>query len=94
VTIVGSEKIARFQKKHPESAASLDRWIRIIDAASWKTPADVRATFANADFVGSKVVFNIGGNKYRLIASITFEIQIVAVETVLRHKEYDKGKWK
>jgi mRNA interferase HigB len=94
VRIVGREKIARFQKKHPDSATPLDRWIGIVESASWKTPADVRGTFANADFVGGKVVFNIGGNKYRLIGAMSFEIQIAAVQAVLTHKEYNKGKWK
>jgi mRNA interferase HigB len=70
VRIVGREEIAEFQKKHPDSIAPLDRWIGIFEAAAWKTTADVRATFSNADFVGGKVVFNIGGNKYRLTSKI------------------------
>ena len=92
--IAGREKIEEFRKKHSDSAAPLDRWVRIVEAAQWKNTADVRATFPTADFVGGKVVFNIGGNKYRLISTISFEVQIVLVEAVLTHKEYDKGKWK
>jgi mRNA interferase HigB len=94
VRIVRREAIAEFQKKHPDSIAPLGRWIGIVEAAVWKTTADVRVTFSNADFVGRKVVFNVGGNKYRLISTISFEFQIVSVEAVLTRKEYDKGKWK
>ena len=92
--VVGREAIPEFQKDHPDSGAPLNRWVNIVEAASWKNPAEVRATFASEDFVGGKVVFNIGGNKYRLIAAISFEIRIVSVEAVLTHSEYDKGKWK
>lgn len=92
--IAGREKIEAFQAKHSDSAAPLDRWIRIVEAAQWKNTADVRAAFSNADFVGGKVVFNTGGNKYRLISTISFEVQIVSVDAVLTHKEYEKGKWK
>ena len=63
-------------------------------AAGWKNTAHVRDSFRDADFVDNRVVFNVGGNKYRLIAAISFEAQLVVVEAVLTHKEYDKGKWK
>jgi mRNA interferase HigB len=92
--IVGRETIAEFQRNHPDSVAPLDRWVIVVEAVSWKNPAEVRATFGSADLVGRKVVFNIGGNKYRLIAAISFEIRIVFVEAVLTHSEYDKEKWK
>jgi mRNA interferase HigB len=92
--VVGRETISEFQKEHPDSVAPLNRWVSIVEAASWTNPAEVRATFGSADFVGGKVVFNIGGNKYRLIAAISFEIRIVSVEALLTHNEYDKGKWK
>ena len=92
--IVGRETIAKFQKDHPDSVAPLDRWVIVVEAASWKNPAEVRGTFGSADFVGGKLVFNIGGNKYRLIAAISFEIRILSINAVLTHSEYDKGKWK
>ena len=92
--IAGREKIAGFQKQHPASAAPLNRWIVITEAARWKTTADVRATFGSADFVAGKVVFDIGGNKFRLIAVISFEVTIVFVQAVLTHQQYGEGKWK
>jgi mRNA interferase HigB len=80
-------------KKTPEVRAWESR-SAIVEAAAWRNPTQVRATFGTADFVGGKVVFNVGGNKYRLIAAISFEIRILSIEAVLTHGEYDKGKWK
>jgi mRNA interferase HigB len=55
---------------------------------------DLRSTFPSADKVGELIVFNIGGNKYRLIVSIHFNRGKVYVRHVLTHAEYDKGAWK
>lgn len=66
----------------------------MVEAADWKNPADVKKTFGAADIVGSQTVFNIGGNKYRLIARIAYVLQTVLVRYVLTHAEYDKGDWK
>lgn len=92
--IAGREKLEEFAKKHSASRPSLNYWIIITEQADWKKPSEVRATFASVDLVAGKSVFNIGGNKYRLIAKIQFEIALVIVLAVLTHKEYDKGKWK
>lgn len=51
------------------------------------------ATFASANKVGNRFVFNIGGNKYRLIASVSFSTRQVFVKAVLTHAEYDDGDW-
>ena len=61
---------------------------------SWQAWRDVRAEFGSASLVGNCVVFNIGGNKYRLVARILFPSQKVFVLTVMTHEEYDDGKWK
>lgn len=55
---------------------------------------EIRLTFPSADKVGDLVVFNIGGNKYRLIASIHFNRGKIYVRHILTHREYDKGAWK
>ena len=58
------------------------------------TFAELRQAFASVDKVGERYVFNIGGNKYRLIATIAYSIQTVWVKHVLTHAEYDEGAWK
>ena len=59
--------------------------------ANW---SELKASFNSVDRVGDLVVFDIGGNKYRLVAYIRFEKQIVYIKAVLTHREYDKGAWK
>ena len=59
--------------------------------ANW---SDLKASFNSVDRVGDLVVFDIGGNKYRLISYIRFRKQIVYIKAVLTHQEYDKGAWK
>lgn len=63
-------------------------------SVAWQNWGDVRSTFGNADLVGNCVVFNIGGNNYRLITRILYVSQKVFVLKVMTHKEYDLGKWK
>ena len=63
-------------------------------SVAWQNWSDVRASFGNADLVGNCVVFNIGGNKYRLITRVLFPSQKVFILRVMTHKEYDNDKWK
>jgi mRNA interferase HigB len=62
--------------------------------AVWRHPVDVRASFPHADTVGLFTVFNIGGNKYRLVSAIKYRWQVVYIRNILTHAEYDEGKWK
>ncbi|MGE3682724.1 MAG: type II toxin-antitoxin system HigB family toxin [Bdellovibrionales bacterium] len=90
------EKLDLFKRKHPTLVSAVNRWVTIVEAADWKNPSDVKRTFGvNVDFVGKQVVFDVGGNKARVVAKVVYGIlQIVNVTDVLDHKEYDKGKWK
>ena len=92
--IGGRKHIVGFGAKYSDSRANLSRWVAITETARWSNQTEVRAVFASVDFVGGLAVFNIGGNKYRLIAEISFRAQFVDVRHVLSHKEYDKGMWK
>lgn len=73
-----------------DSEAPLKAWHAIAKAESWKHFADVKTKFASASAVGDRVVFNIGGNKYRLVVQINYEFQIIYVRFVGTHAEYDE----
>ena len=68
----------------------LKAWHRLVSRASWRTPADVKASFRSASFVGERVVFNIATNKYRLVVWINYPYQTAYVRFVGTHAEYDK----
>jgi mRNA interferase HigB len=65
-----------------------------MEANSFKHFAELKKTFGSADHVKPYTVFDISGNKYRLIAVVDYALQAVAVECVLTHAEYDKGQWR
>jgi mRNA interferase HigB len=69
-------------------------WYRTAKKANWQNIAELRVVYPSADLVGRFVVFNIGGNKYRLIARIVYRSQTLFVVAVMTHEEYDLGKWK
>lgn len=92
--IISRKKLKEFWLHYPDSQKPLDVWFRIVDRNNFKTLQELKSIFPSADKVGNKIIFNIGGNKYRLIASIHFNRAKVYVRAVLTHQEYDKGAWK
>jgi mRNA interferase HigB len=88
VTVYGEAFVARFARKHP--AFRPQRFLEIARHAAWPHFAAVKDTFMSADYVSGRVVFNIAGNKYRVIASVDFEEQLLVVDRVLTHQEYDR----
>jgi mRNA interferase HigB len=80
--------------EHPDYADSeqqLRAWYAEASAAAWTSPADVKAQYRHASFVGNnRVVFNICGNKYRLIVAVRYDLQIIYIRFVGTHKQYDK----
>ena len=92
--IVGTEKLTQFGKKHATAKSPLGNWRAVVEAVEWANPADMKMTFRTEDVVGPQTVFNIGGNKYRLIALVNYRLQTVLVQHVLTHADYDKEHWK
>jgi len=97
--IITRKAILRFADEHPDAATALDKWYAVTESSRWRSIADVRRVFPHADAVkvasGRIVtVFNVGGNKYRLIAAIHYNRQRLYVLRMLTHAEYDNGKWK
>jgi mRNA interferase HigB len=71
-----------------------DHWYRVAKRATWSGFAEVKQSFNTADFVAPYVVFDIGGNKYRLIAELNFMRRVLFIRGIMTHKEYVKGAWK
>ena len=92
--VVSHKAIRLFSDQHPDARAPLDRWYRVAKRAVWGSFADVKQTFNAADFVPPHIVFDIGGNKYRLVAEINFQKRVLFIRDIMTHKEYARGAWK
>ena len=92
--VISRKRLKEAALVHGDLAAPLDAWFRIAKKAQWETLADVRLTFAKVDAVGQRTVFNIKGNKYRLITEINYPSGRIYIRNVLTHAEYDRGGWK
>ena len=94
MNVISFKRIREFSSIHRDAETSLTAWYKTTKRANWQNLAELKAVYPSADLVGRYVVFNIGGNKYRLIARIVYRSQTLFVVAVLTHEEYDLGKWK
>ena len=92
--VISKKTLREFWAKYPDSQTPLTRWFKLITKSSFGNFIELRAVFPSMDFVDDLIVFNIGGNKYRLIAAIHFNRGKVYVRHVLTHEEYDREGWK
>jgi mRNA interferase HigB len=96
--IISRKKLLQADKEHSGLGVPLDAWYRTAKSAGWQSLEEVRRTYSRADGipVGERVytVFNLSGNRYRLVTEVFYEGQTILVRQVLTHAEYDKGDWK
>ncbi len=92
--VISYKAIREFKATHPDAGPGLDNWYRVSASCKWKSFGEVRLVFASADWVKPYVVFNVAGNRYRLIAEINFRSQTLFIRHILTHQEYTEGKWK
>ncbi|MGC1394060.1 MAG: type II toxin-antitoxin system HigB family toxin [Coleofasciculaceae cyanobacterium] len=92
--IITRVRLKEFWEKHPDAETSLRLWYKLTSLAQWKNFVELRLVFPSADQVENLTVFNIGGNKYRLITLVDYEYQKIFIRHVLTHAEYDKQSWK
>jgi mRNA interferase HigB len=89
--VIAKKTLKDFWSIHPDSEQSLRAWYLKTKSATWKTSIDVKNDYRNASFVANnRIVFNIKGNKYRLVAALNYEFSIVYIRFVGTHSEYDK----
>lgn len=92
--LITNNMLREFAALHPKAEQPLQDFRNLIEHGTYGSFAQLKATFFSVDKVGERFVFNIGGNKYRLIAAIAFQAQLVWVKAVLTHDQYDKGEWR
>jgi mRNA interferase HigB len=92
--IIAKSRLIALAAAHGDCVEQVAAWYAIASKATWHNLSEVRRTFAHADAVGEKTVFNSKGNTYRLIVYIHYDTGIVYIKDILTHAEYDKGLWK
>ena len=92
--VITRKRLNEFASLHPETKTALTQWYKTIKQAEFASFVELRDRFPSADQVGKLTVFNIGGNKVRLIAAIHYNRQKIYVRAVLTHAEYDEERWK
>jgi mRNA interferase HigB len=94
VHVISRKILREFCQSHADSCDALSEWYRVASKAKWQNLSEVQATYKNAEAVGNFTVFNIKGNRYRLIVDIIYESQRIYLKYILTHAEYDKDRWK
>ena len=91
--IISERQLREFWEKHPTAKTPMQEWIKVVKAAEWNTTSNIRVTFNSADFYCNCVIFNVGGNNFRVIAKVAYRIKVVFIRFVMLHSEYDGRKW-
>ena len=97
--VISLKPLRAFWRRHADAEVPLRQWYKLATHARWASLQELRADLPHTDGVKNRrgetlTVFNIGGNKYRLIARIRYDYQLINVRAVLTHPEYDRGQWK
>jgi mRNA interferase HigB len=95
--MISWRRLREFLENHSgrhDARKPLERWYKIVEGTPFRNFSHVREVFPSADQVGRFVVFNVGANKFRVIAEIDYTKAIVLIRHVLTHAEYDAGRWK
>ena len=91
--LVGRDKLDRFARKHARARGLIRAWVAEVECVEWETMQDIKDRYPSASFLASNVViFNLGGNSYRLQATVAFKSKTVVVTRIGTHAEYDKWK--
>jgi mRNA interferase HigB len=90
--VIARRTLKEFWARHPQAERPIRAWFAIAAGAQWAKPAEIKRQFGSTvDFVGdNRVIFDLGGNKYRLIVHISFEFRRVLVKFIGTHAEYDR----
>lgn len=89
--LVGRDTLDEFTNAHADARAWIENWIADIEAARWRTPQDIRDSYASASFLANRIViFNVKGNRYRLEAQVAYNTGVIVVKWAGTHAEHTK----
>jgi mRNA interferase HigB len=89
--VISRKALRVFWEDHLDSRQALQAWYADVRQANWNSPTDVKTAYRNASFIANnRVVFNIKGNKYRIIVAVQYKFKIVFIRFVGTHREYDQ----
>ena len=84
------DRLGDFTSRHPAARIPMACWVETVKTAHWTNFVELRQTYRSADYVGGYIVFNVGGNKFRIIAAVSYQLQRVLISKVMTHKDYDR----
>ena len=94
MNVISLRRIREFSLIHPDAGIALRAWYATAKRSNWDNFTAMKQVYPSADLVGRYTVFNIRGNKYRLITRVVYRSRTIFIVSILTHEEYDLGKWK
>ena len=89
--VISRKTLRAFWEAHPDARQALQAWYADVKQADWNSPTDITTAYRNASFIANnRVVFNIKGNKYRIIVAVQYKFKIVFIRFVGTHRDYDQ----
>jgi mRNA interferase HigB len=92
--VITRKRLNEFAEEHPETRTALANWYSSVKGTNFSSLPELKSMFPTTDRVGKLTVFNVGGNKVRVIAAIHYNRKRIYIRAVLTHEEYDRGRWK
>ena len=89
--VISQSRLRRYQERFPDAERQLSAWLREVRGARWESPQDVKETYKTASFVANnRIIFNIKGNRYRLIVAVAYKVSAVYIKFFGTHQMYDE----
>ena len=92
--IISKKPLREFWQRHPESRPILHEWFRKASKFTASSFPELRQTFSSADYVEGFTLFDVGGNRYRIVAAVHYDKQRLYIRQVMTHAEYDRNDWR
>lgn len=92
VNVIAPRTLVAFWSEHPDAEGPLRAWLQHVQRVRYSNFSEVKADFGSADWTRGFIIFNVGGNKYRLICTVNFQYQTFWIKHVLTHFQYDQWK--